>query len=101
MARLPNHSLYKAAILNDIDYARTVGIGEQMAPTMAGFTREIDALTRLTEWVKALYVVTIAVHSGKAPVLDPEPRPQTAFDRLRDKAVFARHRDRVAKMLGR
>lgn len=69
---------------------------------MAGYTPEIDALGRLTDWVKALYALTVAVHSdGKAPVMEPEPRPRTAFDRLRDGSLLARHRDRVAKMLGR
>lgn len=101
MARLPNHSLYKAAILNDIDYASAVGVGEPAPRTMAGFTPEIDAIVRLTEWVKAVYVVTIAVHSGKAPTLEPEPRPRTAFDRLRDSSIIARHRERVAKMIRR
>lgn len=101
MARLPNHSLYKATILNDIDYARAVGLAEPAERTMAGYTPEIDAMTRLTEWVKALYVVTIAVHSGKAPTLEPEPRPRTAFDRLRDKAIIIRHKERVAKMIRR
>lgn len=69
---------------------------------MAGFDPVVAAITRQTEWIKHLYAYTVAVHSAdhRAPQMPPEDWPRTAFDEVRDLDKIARHRDRVAMMLG-
>lgn len=104
IAQLPAHSRYKAAIHDDDDFARIVlaqrGDKEPGAPTMAGYTPVVQAVHDLTDWVKSLYALTVAVHTnGSAPKLPPTPRPRTAFDRVARGRLMARHRARVALML--
>lgn len=102
-AKLPNHSRYKASVLDDEDYARAIeSTGATPGPmTMGGYTPEVAALKDLIDWVKALYSLTFSVNAGKAPPSLPEtPRPKTAFDRIRNTDVMERHRKRVNLMIG-
>lgn len=101
--RLPNHSHYKSAILDDDEVARQTvqsGMKAQNRKTMLGFTPEVSALLDLTSWVKNLYGLTHAVNAdGKYPDLPATPYPETAFDRLRKVDFMARHHRRVQMLL--
>lgn len=102
--RLPNHSSYKAAILDDDEFARQsvqAGMKDSGRKTMLGFTPEVAALMDLTGWVKNLYGLTHAVNSdGKYPDLPATAYPETAFDRLRKSQFIERHHQRVTMLLG-
>lgn len=71
--------------------------------TMLGYSTVLDALYNIADRLGALYAVTIAVNTenGQAPEVPPMPRPQTSFDRMRDKSFLRRHRNRVAMLTGR
>lgn len=73
---------------------------DEQRKTMLGYSTVLDALYNIADRLGALYSVTIAVNSenGKAPDVPPMPRPQTSFDRVKDKSFMRRHRDRVAMM---
>jgi NADPH-dependent 2,4-dienoyl-CoA reductase/sulfur reductase-like enzyme len=100
--QLPNHSRYKAALLDNEDYARAVlATGAKPAsPTMEGFTPTVAAIKDLTDWVKALYSLGFATAGQTPPQLPDTPRPRTAFDRVRKSDAHMRHRQRVKIMIG-
>jgi hypothetical protein len=97
VARLPEHSHYKAALVQDERYAEAVLATEQ-AGTMphhqplVGWTREAAVIADLFDRLTAL----MASDPGK---VTPYPRPKTAVDRARADAALARHKARVRLML--
>jgi hypothetical protein len=102
ISRLPNHSHYKAAVLNNDEMAKAaIESGMASEPrTMVGWTPEVAAITDNTAWVKNLYGLLAAVNSdGKFPDLPKSDIPETAFDRQRKSSFIERHRQRARLLL--
>lgn len=92
--RLPPHSRFKAAMMDDDDFAERVGLplddGENKSPKvpLEDYDPLVAKLTDVCDLLIGLRTTLVAVNSdkGKGPK-DTKymPRPQTAFDRLRVK----------------
>jgi hypothetical protein len=90
VARLPRHSLYKAAIDNDDEYA----VLAELLPTLddatprvplAGYSELAVRLDNVFDAINAVNETLLAVNGGKASVMhrpNRAPRPETASQRL-------------------
>lgn len=109
--RLPADSHYKAELADDDEYAMRVLEAnggkspdeQEQRRTMHGYSPMVDALYVVADRVGQLLALTQAVNSkdGKAPEIDPMPRPETALKRVQERFTVQRHHDRVRTMLGR
>lgn len=88
--QLPAHGRFKAAILDDDEYARSVGLPEvsddesKRGPTYVDYDPQIARLTDIADLLISLRSTLIAVNSEKK-VKEPKymTRPESAFDRLK------------------
>lgn len=90
--KLPSHGQFKAAILDDDDYAESVGLPDDSGDDKKRsigyleYDPTVQRLDTLADLLIALRATLIAVNSdkGKAPKdMKYSERPETAFDRLR------------------
>ncbi|WP_226359521.1 hypothetical protein [Pseudonocardia sp. ICBG1142] len=88
-ARLPEHGSFKAAMLDDDEYAERMGVqgdagADRVAPSYRGYDPVLARLTDIADLLLSLRTTVVAVNSesGRAPSTRFMPRPETAFDRL-------------------
>jgi hypothetical protein len=75
---------------------------EPYFPPMAQWSQEAGMLADLIDEVRALRFITTAANSENAPKPPvPYTRPQTAAERVKQEMRERKHRDIVARMLGR
>jgi hypothetical protein len=72
------------------------------APPMATWSAEASMIATLTDEVRALRYITLAVNSKQKPSPPvPVARPRTAMDKVRQRAREERHRSLVSRVLRR
>lgn len=94
--RLPAHSRYGAALLEDPEVAEQMAVlddGDTADMTMAGFDPYRSLLSALIDAVNQNTVAVIAVAGGDPPEFAPAPRPVTGLEKAR---LRVRHQAREA-----
>lgn len=72
--------------------AATEGRRGPSAPNLAEYTPEAARIDTLIDEVKALISITLKANGAKkVPVMPPEPRPLTAFERVESKRRGVKH----------
>lgn len=101
--RLPAHSRYVAALLDDPDTAEQIVLHAPPEPpqmTMAGFGPVESLLTSLLDAVNANTSATIAAAGVDPPKIDPAPRPVTELERARNRLRVKSRESLAALALG-
>lgn len=100
LERLPRHSHFHAALLEDEETAAS--LSERSEHTtgsfgMVGWTYERELLTTICDLLLQLHATFIQANSedGHRPPVDPMPRPKTALDRVEARMAREAHRQRV------
>lgn len=102
--RLPPHSRYVAALLDDPDTARQLADlpePEDSSLSMAGFDPTRALLSALLDAINNNTAATIAAAGADPPKFDPAPRPVTELDRARNRLRHDTRRALAALALGK
>lgn len=99
---MPGNSLYVQALANDPEVAEQIVQDEQErrrqgvskssdGPSVVDYTMEVARLDLLIELAQVIHSDLSQLSGGKAQTVRPQPRPETAVDRARKNAAWARH----------
>lgn len=108
LERLPRHSLYKAALDDDEEFAALAVKAHRddpevaVAVPLAGYDDVVLRLDNIFDAVMALNETLIAVNSRKSAMRKPlrAPRPETAYQRLAKQTKVDQLESIVDKMTG-
>lgn len=108
LRHLPRHSLYKAALDNDEEFAAIAAEmvqEEETAPSvpLAGYDEVVVRLDNLFDAMNAINETLVAVNSSKRSAMhrpNRAPRPQTAYQRIEERKKTERLDAIVQRMTG-
>lgn len=82
--RLPSHSAFAEASAQDDEMAELFAGQESgpVTPRIIEWTAERAELVKLNEGIRALTSLIVSALGGQSQPPQPEPRPETAWDRL-------------------
>jgi hypothetical protein len=103
---LPSNTQTSQALANDEEHLSMVmkqGVKQKAGngPRMADWALTNSQLATLIDAVNRLTITTVALHKTKGPKpnFEPQPRPQTAIDKIKHKVRQAEHENMVGMLL--
>jgi hypothetical protein len=102
--RLPRNSAYFEAVVLDENVAAAMlaasdGRETKAKRRMSEWSAEAELLSTLVDRVAELIQANVAVRGGKPAQFAPQPRPETALERVRAQERIRKHRALVARVL--
>src|SRR5690606_21904025 len=102
---LPSASHTRQAMAQDEEHVEAVlealdGKEPDRAPPLAEYGPDVSRLDRIADLLKSINQTLVVVNGGKPTKIQPEPRPQTAFERMAEKRRSVRHQMTVNRVLG-
>lgn len=103
---LPRNSAFSEAMSNDEDLAAALlsrpkdeRSKQARRPRVSEYSPELERLIDVVDRLGEVMAATVAAAGGKPPKVRPQPRPETAMDRLREQQRYLKHKRTVSRVL--